>query len=84
MPKNRKAIRSKWIFKTKYDEIGKIARYKARLVALGKTPLPGLHFDKKYSSVVQKKTIRTLFGLAIQKDWIVHHVVILRKKSWKY
>ena len=35
LPAGRKAIGTKWVFKTKRDGEGKIERYKARLVAKG-------------------------------------------------
>ena len=40
LPKDRKAIGSKWVFKVKRDVNGKVLRYKARLVAQG--------FNQKY------------------------------------
>ena len=40
LPKDKKAIGSKWVFKVKYDQDGTVQRYKARLVAQG--------FDERY------------------------------------
>lgn len=35
LPKDKKTVRSKWIYKIKYQLNGEIERYKARLVAKG-------------------------------------------------
>lgn len=35
LPQDKKVIKTKWIFKTKKDNSGKIVRHKARLVAKG-------------------------------------------------
>ena len=33
LPKDRKSVGSKWVFKVKFDADGSVERYKARLVA---------------------------------------------------
>jgi hypothetical protein len=33
MPKDREAVKNRWVFLRKYDSEGKIVKYKARLVA---------------------------------------------------
>lgn len=35
LPKDKKTVRSKWIYKIKYQLNGEIERYKARLIAKG-------------------------------------------------
>jgi hypothetical protein len=37
LPKGKKVVGSKWIFKTKFKSTGEIERYKARLVVRGFT-----------------------------------------------
>ena len=37
LPKGKKSIRYKWIFKTKKDSKGNVEKYKARLIAKGYT-----------------------------------------------
>ncbi|GJZ76996.1 ribonuclease H-like domain-containing protein [Tanacetum coccineum] len=58
LPKGRKAIGSKWVFKIKYKSDGEIERYKARLVAKGFNQKEGIKFDETFSSVVKIVNVR--------------------------
>lgn len=73
-PNNRKIIKTKWVFKKKCNERGEIERYRARLVAMGNTQKPGIDYEKTYSPVVSKKSIRLLFGLSVINNWKIHHM----------
>lgn len=76
LPKGRRSIKSKWVFKTKFDENGKPERYKSRVMALGNYQRRGLDYDNTYAPVVQKKSMRILFAVAAKKKWVVDHVDI--------
>lgn len=43
-PLDKKAIGSKWVYKTKFKVDGTIERHKARLVAKGFTQIEGINF----------------------------------------
>ncbi len=73
----KKVIRSKWTFKTKLNKHGKVARYKARLVALGNYQRPGVDFDKTYSPVVKISTTRMLCALTVENNWEIDHVDVV-------
>lgn len=64
LPTNRKAIRNKWVFKTKKDEAGQVARFKARLVVKGFSQRMGIDYNETYSPVVRYSTLRYLVGIA--------------------
>ncbi|GKB06024.1 ribonuclease H-like domain-containing protein [Tanacetum coccineum] len=71
LPKDRKAIESKWIYKIKYRSSGEIDRYKARLVAQGFSQKEGIDYEETFSSVVKTVTIICLLKVAISKAWLV-------------
>ncbi|GJU50641.1 ribonuclease H-like domain-containing protein [Tanacetum coccineum] len=66
LPKGRKAIGAKWVWKIKYKSDGEIERYKARLVAKGFNQREGIDFDETFSSMVKIVTVRCLINLAVQ------------------
>ncbi|GJZ83384.1 ribonuclease H-like domain-containing protein [Tanacetum coccineum] len=53
LPKGRKAISSKWVWKIKYKSDGEIERYKVRLVAKGFNQKEGNDFDETFSLIVK-------------------------------
>lgn len=66
LPKDRKAVGSKWVFKLKTDADGAVARYKARLVAQGFSQKFGLDYDETFCPVVRFESVRTVIALAAQ------------------
>jgi hypothetical protein len=64
MPKHKKAVRYKWIFKRKESVSPKEpARFKARLVAKGFSQIPGIDYNDVFSPVVKHSSIRAFFGI---------------------
>lgn len=64
LPSNRKSVGSKWVFKLKRDENGKIVRYKARLVAQGFTQKYGVDYDEVFAPVARSTTLRIFLSFA--------------------
>ncbi|KAL0410958.1 UNVERIFIED_CONTAM: Retrovirus-related Pol polyprotein from transposon TNT 1-94 [Sesamum latifolium] len=57
LPKGKKTIGLKWIFKIKFNQDGSIQKYKARLVAKGYSQQPGIDFTETYAPVARIETI---------------------------
>ena len=46
LPKGKKEVGAKWVFRNKLDEVDKVARNKARLVAKGYSQQYGIDFTE--------------------------------------
>ena len=70
LPKGKKSIQCKWVFKKKKGTVGVgNARYKARLVAKGYSQIQGLDFTHVFSPVVKHDSIRALLGIMAFHDY---------------
>ncbi|GJZ26401.1 ribonuclease H-like domain-containing protein [Tanacetum coccineum] len=69
LPKDRKAIGIKWVFKIKYKSTGEIDRYKERLVAKGFNQKEGVDFEETFFPVVKMVTVRCLLNFNVLNCW---------------
>ncbi|GKF79525.1 putative ribonuclease H-like domain-containing protein, partial [Tanacetum coccineum] len=58
LPKGKKAIGTKWIFKNKKDQRGIVVRNKDRLVAQGHRQEDGIDYDEVFAPVARIEAIR--------------------------
>ncbi|GJZ85198.1 reverse transcriptase zinc-binding domain-containing protein [Tanacetum coccineum] len=58
----------------KFNAYGSLSRYKARLVANGRSQQQGIDCDENFSPVVKPSTIRTVLSLAVLRDWPIHQL----------
>lgn len=68
LPKDKRALDTKWVFKTKRDVIGQIKCYEARLVVRGCSQIEGIDYNETYSPVVRYTSIQFLCALAVKHD----------------
>nr|KAJ0191767.1 hypothetical protein LSAT_V11C800422600 [Lactuca sativa] len=76
LPKNRKPIGCKWVFKIKYKSNGEVERYKARLVAKGYNQREGIDFEETFSPVAKIVTVRIVISLSVHNSWPLYQLDI--------
>ena len=66
-----KLVKSKWVFKVKYQQDGEVERFKARLVAKGFSQRPGQDYvdGEAYSPVFSYTSLRTIVSKAANDDY---------------
>ncbi|GJU77538.1 ribonuclease H-like domain-containing protein [Tanacetum coccineum] len=67
-------VRSMWLFKHKFHADGSLSRYKACLVANGRSQIEGIDCDETFSPVVKPATIHTVLSLALSRDWPIYQL----------
>lgn len=75
-PYGRKAIGSKWVFRTKPNPDGS-TRFKVRLVIKGFEQIQGRDFDQTYAPVSKLTTLRYLLSLAAKHQWNIDHMDVV-------
>ena len=74
LPKGKKTIGCKWVYKRKVDIDGSVERYKARLVAKGHSHQYGLDYDEIFCPMARFKSLQTLLALAVEDGLHVHQM----------
>lgn len=74
VPKDRRPVGCRWVYRRKYNASNEPTTYKARLVAQGFTQEPGRDFDQASSPVTSLTTIRFLTALAVNEGFHIHQM----------
>ena len=68
VPRGRKTVKSRWVFKIKTKPDGSLDRYKARLVAKGFTQREGIDYTETFAPVVRYESVRTVIAISALED----------------
>ncbi|GJS69389.1 putative ribonuclease H-like domain-containing protein [Tanacetum coccineum] len=74
LPKGKRAIGTKWIFRNKKDERGIVTRNKARLVSQGYTQEEGIDYDEVFAIVARIEAIRLFLAYASFMGFMVYQM----------
>jgi hypothetical protein len=74
LPKDKKVIRCKWVYKVKHNADGSVSRYKVRLVTKGYAQTYGIDYEKTYSLVAKMTTVRIIIAMEQQREWSLHQM----------
>ena len=64
LPKGKRALKNKWVYRLKTQEHSSQPKYKARLVVKGFSQKKGIDFEEIFSPVVKMSSIRVVLGIA--------------------
>ena len=74
LPRGRRLLNTKWVYKIKYGAQGELSSYKVRLVACGYSQVFGIDFDETYSPVIRLTSMRLLFAISAQLGLKIHQM----------
>ena len=74
LPKGKRALKNKWVYRVKQEEHTSQLRYNARLVVKGFSQKKGIDFDEIFSLIVKMSSIRVVLGLAASLDLKIEHM----------
>ena len=67
LPKSKKIIGVKWVFRTKLNAYGSIKKYKTRLVVKGHVQIFGVDYSETFAPAARLDTIPLLLAITAQK-----------------
>nr|GEV86839.1 putative ribonuclease H-like domain-containing protein [Tanacetum cinerariifolium] len=74
LPKGKRAIGLKWVFRNKKDERGVVIRNKARIVAQGHTQEEGIDYEEVFAPVARIEAIRLFLAYASFMSFMVYQI----------
>jgi len=75
-PPNAIPIANKWVYIKKHDQLGKLIKYKARLVVKGYAQCPGYNYVETFSPVVRMETVCAILALMVKNGYKIQQMDI--------
>jgi hypothetical protein len=76
LPKGRKLVICKWVYRTKYASDGSVERHKSWLVAKVFYQVEGIDYNETFASVAKMNYIRLVLALVASHKWEVHQMEV--------
>lgn len=73
-PSDGSIIETKWVFKNKKDEDGKVVRNKACLAAQGYDQQEGIDYDETYAAAIRLESIRLVLAFASNMKFQLYQI----------
>jgi hypothetical protein len=74
LPKGKKSIGVKWVYKVKVNPKGEVVKYKARLVVRGFLQRQGIDYEEVFAPVARLETVRLVVAHASMQGWNLHQL----------
>ncbi|MCO5591770.1 hypothetical protein L7F22_045762 [Adiantum nelumboides] len=74
LPKGKKHIGWRWVYKVKHNINGNVSRYKVRLVAKGYAQTHGIDDEETFSPVAKMAIVRAIIVVVARKGWLLHQM----------
>jgi hypothetical protein len=74
LPKDKKVIGCKWVYKVKHNVDGSVSKYKAQLVAKGYAQTYGIDYEETYNLVAKMTVVRAIIVMVAAKGWSLHQM----------
>ena len=75
-PPNTIPITNKWVYIKKREQLGKLIKYKAQLVAKGFTQCPGCDYVETFSPVICMETVSAVLALMVKNGYQIQQMDI--------
>ena len=79
LPKGRKLVRRRWIYRTNIFVDGDINKYKSQLFTKGYSQVHGIDYTETFAHVAKMDSIQLVLAIAASRRWEVHHMPYIHK-----